>query len=326
MQYRTMGASDLTISAIGFGCWEMGGNQYGDVDDQEETHAVHRAIDLGVTLFDTAAIYGHGHSEEVLGGALGSRRNEIILVTKGGLSWDVIGGPQRRDSSRAAILQGMDDSLRRLGTEYVDLYLIHWPDVQTPIDETMGTLDDLVRAGKTRYVGVSNYSAAQLREAKRTTNICANQVGYNLFDRRWEREMFPTARELGIGVMAYGPMAHGLLTGTFTTETTFVEWDWRSRGAAFGQHLFSPENFPKNIAVADRLKEMAARLGTTLPQLAIAWVLQQPAVSVALAGIRAPEEIEHNVGALDVRFSPADLSVIDEIMAGAAGQTDAIPV
>ena len=326
MQYRTMGASDLTISAIGFGCWEMGGNQYGDVDDQEETHAVHRAIDLGVTLFDTAAIYGHGHSEEVLGRALGSRRNEIILVTKGGLSWDVVGGPQRRDSSRAAITQGMDDSLRRLGTDYVDLYLIHWPDVQTPIDEAIGTLADLVQAGKTRYVGVSNYSAAQLREAKRTANICANQVGYNLFDRRWEREMFPTARELGVGVMAYGPMAHGLLTGAFTTETTFVQWDWRSRGVAFGQHLFTPENFPRNVAVANRLKAIAARLETTLPLLALAWVLQQPAVSVALAGIRKPEEIEQNTGALAVRLSPDDVGEIEEIMADAAGRTDAIPV
>ncbi|MHB8645849.1 MAG: aldo/keto reductase [Thermomicrobiales bacterium] len=326
MQYRTMGASDLTISAIGFGCWEMGGNQYGAVDDQEETRAVYRAIDLGVTLFDTAAIYGHGHSEEVLGKALGTRRKEIILVTKGGVSWEVVGGPSTRDSSRAAITRGLEESLQRLGTEYVDLYLIHWPDVNTPIEETMGTLNDLVRAGKTRYVGVSNYSAAQLREAKRTANICANQVGYNLFDRRWEREMFPTALDLGVGVMAYGPMAHGLLTGTFTTETTFVEWDWRARGDAFGQHLFTPENFPRNVAVADRLKAVASRLETTLPKLAIAWVLQQPAVSVALAGIRKPEEIEHNVGALDVRFSPDDLNVIDEIMAGAAGQTDAIPV
>jgi hypothetical protein len=304
----------------------MGGNQYGDVDDREEAHAVHRAIDLGVTLFDTAAIYGHGHSEEVLGKALGARRKEIILVTKGGLSWEVAGGPSTRDSSRTAIIQGMDDSLQRLGTDYVDLYLIHWPDANTPIAETMEVLGDLVRAGKTRHVGVSNYSAAQLREAKRTANICANQVGYNLFDRRWEREMFPTALELGVGVMAYGPMAHGLLTGTFTPETTFVEWDWRARGSAFGQHLFTPENFPKNVAVAERLKAVATRLGTTLPQLAIAWVLQQRAVSVALAGIRKPEEIEHNVGALDVQFSPEDLGVVDEIMAGAAGQVDAIPV
>jgi hypothetical protein len=220
----------------------------------------------------------------------------------------------------------MDDSLQRLGTDYVDLYLIHWPDANTPIAETMEVLGDLVRAGKTRHVGVSNYSAAQLREAKRTANICANQVGYNLFDRRWEREMFPTALELGVGVMAYGPMAHGLLTGTFTPETTFVEWDWRARGSAFGQHLFTPENFPKNVAVAERLKAVATRLGTTLPQLAIAWVLQQRAVSVALAGIRKPEEIEHNVGALDVQFSSEDLGVVDEIMAGAAGQVDAIPV
>jgi aryl-alcohol dehydrogenase-like predicted oxidoreductase len=326
MQYRTMGASDLEISAIGFGCWEMGGNQYGDVDDREEMRAVHRAIDLGVTLFDTAAIYGHGHSEEVLGKALGARRKEIVLVTKGGLSWEVVGGPSTRDSSRAAITRGMDESLKRLGTEYVDLYLIHWPDVKTPIEETMQTLNDLVQAGKARYIGVSNYSAAQLREAKRTANICANQVGYNLFDRRWEREMFPTARELGIGVMAYGPMAHGLLTGAFTRETTFVEWDWRAKGSAFGQHLFTAENFPKNVAVADRLKEIAARLDTTLPQLAIAWVLQQPAVSVALAGIRKPEEIEQNVGALDIRFSPDDLHAIDDIMSGAAGQVDAIPV
>jgi aryl-alcohol dehydrogenase-like predicted oxidoreductase len=326
MQYRRMGASDLELSAIGFGCWEMGGNQYGDVDDREEARAVHRAIDLGVTLFDTAAIYGHGHSEEVLGKALGARRKEIVLVTKGGLSWEVVGGPSTRDSSRAAITAGMDDSLRRLGTDDVDLYLIHWPDPKTPIAETMETLNDLVRAGKTRYVGVSNYSAAQLREAKRAADICANQVGYNLFDRRWEREMFPTALALGVGVMAYGPMAHGLLTGAFTTETTFVAWDWRARGSAFGQHLFTPENFPKNVAVADRLKEVAARLGTTLPKLAIAWVLQQPAVSVALAGIRKPEEIEHNIGALDVQFSPDDLSAIDEIMGGAAGQTDAIPV
>lgn len=326
MQYRTMGASDLTVSAIGFGCWEMGGNQYGDVDDREETRAVHRAIDLGVTLFDTAAIYGHGHAEEVLGKALGARRKEIVLVTKGGLSWEVVGGPSWRDSTRETILRDMDSSLKRLGTDYVDLYLIHWPDQKTPIEETMGALNDLVQAGKTRYIGVSNYSAAQLREAKRAADICANQVGYNLFDRRWEREMFPTARELGIGVMAYGPMAHGLLTGAFSTETTFVEWDWRSRGSAFGQSLFTAENFPRNVAVADRLKEVAARLGTTLPMLAIAWVLQQPAVGVALAGIRTPEEIEHNIGALDVRFSPGDLREIDDIMAGAAGQVDAIPV
>jgi myo-inositol catabolism protein IolS len=325
MQYRTMGASDLTISAIGFGCWEMGGNQYGAVDDSEETRAVHRAIDLGVTLFDTAAVYGHGHAEEVVGKALGARRKEIILVTKGGLKWEYPGAPITRDDSYQSLIEDMDASLKRLGTDYVDLYLIHWPDGKTPIEEMMRALNEFLQNGKARYVGVSNFSAAQLRECKQYAPICANQVGYNLFDRRWEREMFATARDLGIGVMAYGPMAHGLLTGAFTAETTFVEWDWRSRGAAFGQSLFTAENFPQNVAVADRLKAVAARLGTTLPQLAIAWVLQQPAVSVALAGIRKPEEIEHNIGALDVQFSPDDLREIDAIMADAAGQVEAIP-
>lgn len=326
MEYRAMGSSDLKVSAIGFGCWEMGGNQYGDVDDQEEIQAVHRAIDLGVTLFDTAAIYGHGHSEEVLGRALGGRRKEIVLVTKCGLGWHEVGGPSFRDSSPQAVTQGMEDSLRRLGTDYVDLFLVHWPDVKTPIDETMRALNDLVAAGKTRYVGVSNYSADQLREARKTAPICANQVGYNLFDRRWERQMFPTALELGIGVMAYGPMAHGLLTGAFNSSTTFVEWDWRSRGSAFGQKLFTAENFPRNVAVADQLKGVAERLGTTLPKLAIAWVLQHRAVATALSGTRRPSEIEHNVGALEITLSASDLADIDRIMAGAAGQVEAIPV
>ncbi len=325
MQYRRMGKSSLEVSAIGFGCWEMGGNQYGAVDDSEEVRAVHRAIDLGVTLFDTAAIYGHGHSEEVLGRALGSRRNEIVLVSKGGMSWEVVGGPSRRDSSYQAITSGAEDSLRRLGTDHVDLFLIHWPDVQTPFDETMRALRDLVAAGKTQYVGVSNFSAAQLRESRALEELVANQVGYNLFDRRWERAMFPTALELGVGIMAYGPMAHGLLTGGLAKDTKFVEWDWRSKGDAFGQALFTEENFPKNIDVVERLKEIASRLGTTLPKLAIAWVLQHPAVAVALAGTRTPAEIEHNVGALDVKLSAADLTKIDEIMTGAAGQVAAIP-
>jgi aryl-alcohol dehydrogenase-like predicted oxidoreductase len=326
MQYRKMGRSDLEVSTIGFGCWEMGGTQYGEVDDQEEVRAVHRAIDLGVTLFDTAAIYGPGHSEEVLGRALGARRREVVLVTKGGLIWDGLGrGSSRRDSSYWALTQGLEASLHRLRTDYVDLFLIHWPDVNTPMEEAARALNDLVKAGKTRYVGVSNFSADQLRAIKRHVLICANQVGYNLFDRRWEREMFATARELGIGVMAYGPMAHGLLTGTFTRDTKFVDWDWRSRGSAFGQALFSADNFPRNVEVADRLKVVAERLGTTLPKLAIAWVLANPAVSVALSGTRRPAEIEHNVGALDARLSDADLREIDQIMTGAAGQVDAIP-
>src|SRR5262249_48865328 len=203
--------------------------------------------------------------------------------------------------------------------------LIHWPDVDTPIEEAARALNDLIKDGKTRYVGVSNFSADQLRGIREHAPVVANQVGYNLFDRRWERQMFPTALDLGVGVMSYGPMAHGLLTGAFTRDTRFVEWDWRSHGSAFGQALFAPENFPRNVEVADQLKSVAARLGTTLPKLAIAWVLEHPAVAVALSGTRRSDEIEHNVGAVETRFSRDDLDEIDRIMRGAAGQVEAIP-
>ncbi len=148
MQYRTMGSSDLTVSALGFGCWEMGGNQYGEVDDEEERRAVQRAIDLGVTLFDTAAVYGYGHSEEVLGRALGSRRSEIVLVTKGGLTWEEVGGPITRTATREVLVSGLEDSLRRLGTDYVDLFLIHWPDGKTPEADMMASLNELRAVGQ----------------------------------------------------------------------------------------------------------------------------------------------------------------------------------
>lgn len=338
MEYRRMGVSALEVSAVGFGCWELGGT-YGAFDTQSVIAAIHRAIDLGVTLFDTARVYGFapqlvdfdltkaegaGRSEELLARALGPRRSDVLLVTKGGLPTRV-GQKPVRDSRYQSIIEDCDLSLRALRTDYIDLYLIHWPDPETPIAETMGALNDLIAAGKVRYVGVSNFSAAQLREARAHAPVIANQVGYNLFDRRWEREMFPTATELGVGIMAYGPLAHGLLTGTFTPETTFEATDWRSKGMIFGQALFTPENFPQNLAVVERLKQIAARKGVGLPRLALAWVLAQPAVSVGLTGARAPAEIEDNVAALDVVLTPDERAALDAAMHGAAGQTTTIP-
>ncbi len=323
MEYRKMGDSDLVVSAIGFGCWEMGGN-YGAIDTRDVTEAIRRALDLGVTLYDTARAYGAGRSEELLGRALGADRQRVVVVTKCGLPTRPDQKP-RRDARYASIIEDCEQSLRSLNTDYIDLFLVHWPDVETPIEETMRALNDLRAAGKVRYVGVSNFSAAQLRECRRYAPIIANQVGYNLFDRRWEREMFPTARELGVSIMAYGPLAHGLLTGTFTPETTFDESDWRSRGIVFGQALFTPENFPKNLRVVDQLKAFAADKGTTLPRLALAWVLSNPQVAVALSGTRRPAEIEENVQALHIHLTADDKRQLDEIMTGAAGQVDQIP-
>jgi aryl-alcohol dehydrogenase-like predicted oxidoreductase len=324
MQYRMMGDSELEVSAIGFGAWEAGG-QYGSFDEQEFTDAVGRALDLGVTLFDTALAYGMGQSEALLSRALGSRRQEVVLVTKGGI-------PSRPDSKHpmdgryASIMLDIDMSLKALGLDYVDLYLQHWPDSDTPIEESMRALQDIQKAGKARFIGVSNYHPADLRTAKEHAPIVTNQVGYNLFDRRWERQMFPTARELGIGIMAYGPMAHGLLTGAFTRETTFEDNDWRRRGMIFGQALFTPENFPANVGIVEDLATLASELGVGLSALAIAWVLRDPIVAVALSGTRRPREIEQNVKALDVVLTPTVLERVDSIMASVAGATDELPV
>ena len=324
MHYRQMGNSDLTVSAIGFGAWEIGGS-YGSFEEKEVFAAVGRALDLGVTLFDTALAYGAGRSEELLGRALGEKRKHVIVVTKCGLPTRE-GQKPRRDGRYQSLLDDVDHSLRALRMDYVDLLLQHWPDPETPIEESMRALVDIQKAGKARYIGVSNYHPQMLREARRYAPIITNQVGYNLFDRRWERQMFPTARELGLGVMAYGPMAHGLLTGAFGADTVFEENDWRRRGVIFGQRLFTPEHFPSNLAVVEQLKGLARELDTPLAPLAVAWVLRDPVVAVALSGTRRPQEIEENVRALDVALSPSVLARIDDILHGAAGQVEELPV
>jgi len=324
MQYRKLGHTGLTVSAIGFGCWEMGNPEYGSSNDSEMVAAVNRAIDLGVTLFDTAPNYGFGGSEEVLGRALGARRKEVVLVSKVGITWDPVTFTAKFDGRYSTIKRINEESLRRLGTDHLDLVLMHWPDPETPIAETMRALEELRTEGKARHVGVSNFSTYELHESRRYAPICANEVGYNLFDRRWEREMFPVAQELGIGIMAYGPMAHGLLTGTMPRENTFDERDWRRHGNIFGQRLFGP-NLSQNLDVVDKLLTVADRAGTSLPLLALAWVLRNPAVSVALTGCRTPREIEENVRALDVTLAPEVLAEIDSVMAGAAGRTDVVP-
>jgi aryl-alcohol dehydrogenase-like predicted oxidoreductase len=324
MEYRSMGSSDLKVSAIGFGCWEMGGQHYGGTDDAEVSRAIHRAIDLGVTLYDTAPNYGFGGSEEVLGRALGAKRKDIILVSKTCISWDPVTHTTKFDGRYSTTKRLNEESLKRLGTDYLDLLLVHWPDADTPIEETMRAIEELRQEGKARYVGVSNYTSYELGIARKHAPICANQVGFNMFDRRWQREMFPTAKELGVGIMAYGPMAHGLLTGTMKKDNVFGEQDWRRHGMLFGQRIFGP-NLAQNLDVVEKLKGVAERLDTSLPRLALAWVLRDDRVSVALSGCRTVGEIEENVRALDIKIPDDALTEIDEILKGAAGQVDQVP-
>lgn len=319
MEYRKLGRTGLEVSAIGFGTWPMSVVAYGPVDEDEVAQAVHRALDVGINIFDTARGYGDGRSESALGRALGSRRQDVVVVTKCGNIPAVPSG-FTRDSSRASIMEEIEGSLRRLGTDVIDVYLVHWPDPKTLFEETMRTLDDLLQQGKVRFVGVSNFSVEQMEECMRTRRIDVIQVPWQLFDRRMEAEVLPWATRNEVGVMGYSTLGNGLLTGAMTRETTFGPGDWRRMGPTTGQPLFTPENLPKNVEVVERLKaEVAAPLGRTVAQVALAWALRHPAVSTCLTGPRRPSELQDSLGALDVQLSDADLAKIERIMEGAAG-------
>ena len=328
MEHRAFGTTALTVSTIGLGTWPIGGARYGPSDDRAALDAIRAACDAGVTCFDTAPSYGNGHAEELLGRGLEGRRKDVVIVTKGGLVWDAKSVVTGRDSSRPNLEAQIDASLRRLGTDYVDLYLIHWPDPVTPIEETAGALEEFVRAGKARFVGVSNFHAAQLRACAaglRGVPLAASQVSFSLFDGRWAHETFGACRSLGTGVMAYGPLAHGLLTGTLTRSTVFEPTDWRAAGTLFGQALLTPEHLGRNLGVVERLATIAQRRGVTLPQLALAWVLAHPAVTTALVGARTPREITEAVGASGVRLPDEVMQEIELSMRDAAGLSSVLP-
>jgi aryl-alcohol dehydrogenase-like predicted oxidoreductase len=317
MEYRQFGRTDLNVSAIGFGCWEIGGT-YGRIDEGEFQRAVARAIDGGITCFDTAEAYGMGVSEEALARALGSRRNEVAIATKFGVGYEQM--PNRRDSSRARVLASIETSLWRLQTDHVEIYLVHWPDPNTSLDETMAALDDIVRQGKTRYVGVSNFRLAQIEEAMRRRRIDVVQYAWNMFDRRMQAEIFPYCRAEQIGAMAYGSLAYGMLSGTFHSGMSFDENDWRSKSGNLGnlnlfRTLFGPEHFPRNLAAVEELKGLAGKYGKTLPQFALRWALSNPVVGTALVGFRMPAEVTENLGALGWEISRADMAEVDAILA-----------
>ena len=317
MEYRQFGQTDLRVSVIGFGCWEISGT-YGPIDESHFVRAVHRAIDSGINCFDTAEAYGMGVSERALARALGARRNDVAVVTKGGVGY--ANAPNRRDSTRRRLAAALDTSLKNLGTDHVDVYLVHWPDVNTPFEETMRTLDDAVRQGKARYVGVSNFRLAQLEACMALRRLDVVQYGWNMFDRRMQKEIFPWCQANHVGVMAYGSLAYGLLSGTFRADMSFDESDWRAKRGTLGtlnlfRTMFGPDHFPRNLAAVDALKTIAARHGKTLPQLALCWATANPAIATALVGFRRPEEVEENLGALGWRLSPAEMAEIDAVFA-----------
>lgn len=315
MQKTKLGKTDLEVSTIAFGTWQIGG-EWGEFDRGEAVAAIRHARDLGINLFDTAQAYGFGASERLLGEALRNdldrRRDEVVIATKGGLRMDEDQGLVR-DSSPAWLRSGVEQSLAELGIDHIDLYQVHWPDAETPFADTAGALQELVDEGKLRHVGVSNYDADQIEEFARTRPVETLQPLYNLFQREVEDGVLPYAREHDIGVLAYSPLAHGLLTGAMDHDTSFGPGDWRALSP-----LFEGETFRRNLEIVSELQRLAAdELGCSVSRLAIAWALANPAVHVAIVGSRRRAHIEDSAGAADVALSDSHLARIDEIVAGA---------
>ena len=313
MEQRELGDSGLFSSAIGFGTWEMSTTTYGHIDVDEAADAVSAAIDHGITLFDTAEVYGPYISEELLAKALGKKRKDIVLVSKVGFAYDEDGKNLGRNSKYDNVIERAEGCLRRLDTDYLDLLLIHWPDHDTPFEEPIRALEQLKQDGKIRHYGVSNFTPEMMDECEQYGHMAANQVGYHMFDRRMESAVLPYCQDNNIGFMAYGTLGFGLLSGAFTSDTSFGDGDWRSSGLAFKLPLFQEEEFAKELKVVERLKEIAARHDKSVAQMAIAWTIGHPAVSVGLVGVRNEWELKENVAAVEWELSSEIREEIDAI-------------
>jgi aryl-alcohol dehydrogenase-like predicted oxidoreductase len=310
MKNTTLGQTGLNVSRVAFGTWQLGGD-WGHFDEDAAIAAIRRARDLGVNFFDTAQAYGFGASEHILGKALRIElirdRDEVVIATKGGLRQTDSG--LVRDASPEWLRRGVDASLTALGVDHIDLYQVHWPDPTVPAAETAGALRELVIEGKISHVGVSNYNAWQMAEFSATLPVETLQPPYHLFRREIEDSELPYCRAHDIGVLVYGPLAHGLLTGTLSTRTAFAADDWRNTSG-----VFSGGTFELNLATVRALAMFAADLGVTISQLAIAWTLANPAVHVAIVGARQASHVQDSLAAADVSLSDADLDEMDKIM------------
>jgi aryl-alcohol dehydrogenase-like predicted oxidoreductase len=320
MEYRKLGNSDLEISAITFGAWAAGGWMWGGTEKNDAIKAIRAAYDLGVSSIDTAPIYGQGNSEEIVGEAIKDLpRDKVQILTKYGMRWDLAKGnfdfksadtkgnaiDIYRYAGKESVIKECENSLRRLGTDYIDLYQIHWPDLTTPIEETMEAVAQLIKQGKVRYAGVCNYNVAQLQEALEYINIASNQVPYSMVKRDIEEDVVPYCLENNVSILAYSPLERGLLTGKIKPGHVFAEGDHRA-----GLYFFTDENIKRTNAFLDKIKPLAVKKRTTLAELVLRWTIEQPGITIALAGARNERQSVENAGAINVSLSADEIEFI----------------
>jgi len=321
MEYRKLGNADIRLSALSYGAFAIGGNMWGGNEKKDSVEAVRASIDHGVTTLDTAPFYGFGLSEEMIGEAIkGYDRSKIQLLTKFGLVWDGSNNkkgdfffdaenegkimPVYKYASKANVIKEVEESLRRLETDYIDLLQIHWPDSTTAISETMEAMELLIQQGKIRSAGVSNYDVPQIKEARKTVGIASNQVGYSMLNRDIEKDLVPYAQENDLGIIVYSPMERGLLTGKYFKEGQLKENDHRNG-------YFQQFDLNKVQQFLEVIEPLALDKGVTLAQLVLRWTTLQPAITVVLAGARNAEQAIANAKAMDVSLNEEEMNFIN---------------
>ena len=307
MEYKRLGSTNLEISRIGFGCWAIGGHGYGSVDDRESIKAIQKALDMGVNFFDTADVYGFGHSEEILGKALGGKRNEVIIATKFGVNWDK-NKRTFKDCSPERVVEALEASLRRLKIDCIPLYQIHWHDEKTPIEDVMGTLLKCRDAGKILHIGCCNFSKDLILRASNINRVESYQCLYNLAKRQNEKIIKYSSEELGISVLAYGVIGRGILSAKYNKNSQFGENDTR-----INDPDFHGARYDKNIFIAEKLSEIGKKYGKSPAQVAIRWVLENPNVTCAITGSKTPEQVAENVDSIGWSLDQNDMEVIYSI-------------
>lgn len=325
MEYRKLGETDVNVSVITFGAWAIGGWMWGGADRQDAVRAIRAAYHEGVTSIDTAPIYGMGVSEEIVAEAIdGIPRDKVQILTKFGMRWDVKEGDfvmKSKDNygkeidiyklaSKKSVMEEVEMCLRRLKTDYIDLFQLHWPDVTTPISETMEALDTLVKQGKVRAAGVCNYDTAQMKEAEQTIKLASDQVSYSMIYRDIEQELVPYAIGHKKSIIAYSPLQRGLLTGKIKPGHKFGEGDTRE-----GNRFYTDENIRKTNRFLDAIRPLAEARNATLGQLVLRWTIDQPGITIALAGARNEEQAVQNARAVNVKLSSEDIIFINKQLA-----------